>query len=40
MKMDLCTVSQGNKRAVSFLAQGLGLMAELDFGKFLSPAEV
>jgi hypothetical protein len=32
-KMDLCTVSQGSKQSYSFLAQVLGLMAELDFGE-------
>lgn len=31
-KLDLCTVHQGGKTSYSFLAQSLGLMADLDFG--------
>jgi hypothetical protein len=32
-KIDLCSVTQGERRSLSFLAQALGLMADLDFGK-------
>jgi len=32
MKLDLCAIAQGGKRSFSFLAQSLGLMADLDFG--------
>ena len=31
--MDLCSITQGGKKSLSFLAQSLGLMADLDFGK-------
>lgn len=39
-KMDLCTVSQGGKRTVSFLAQVLGLMAELDLGTLIYSSNI
>jgi len=31
-KIDLCSITQGERRSLSFLAQALGLMADLDFG--------
>ena len=38
MQIDVCSVSQGDKRVFSTLTQALGLMADLDLGKFSSPA--
>ncbi|KAK4056709.1 sphinganine kinase lcb4 [Microbotryomycetes sp. JL221] len=32
LAMDLCSVTQGTKRSVSFLTQAVGLMADLDLG--------
>ena len=33
MQIDVCSVSQGDKRVFSTLTQALGLMADLDLGK-------
>ena len=32
MKVDLFSVTQGEKRSVSFMSQAVGLMADLDIG--------
>jgi sphingosine kinase len=32
MNVDLCSVTQKDKRVLSFLSQAIGLMAELDLG--------
>ena len=32
MQIDVCSVSQGDKRVFSTLSQALGLMADLDLG--------
>lgn len=32
MKVDLFSMTQGEKRSVSFMSQALGLMADLDIG--------
>ena len=33
MRMDVCSISQGDKRVFSTLAQALGLLADVDLGK-------
>lgn len=33
MQIDVCSVSQGDKRVFSTLSQALGLMADLDLGR-------
>lgn len=32
MKVDACSVTQNGKRAISFMSQAVGLMADLDIG--------
>lgn len=32
MKVDLFSITQGEKRTVSFMSQAVGLMADLDIG--------
>lgn len=36
MDLDVCSVTQGDKRVWSFFSQSLGLMADLDLGKLSS----
>lgn len=37
MQIDVCSVSQGDKRIFSTLSQALGLMADLDLGTLYPP---
>lgn len=32
MNIDVCSVTQNDKRVLSYLSQAIGLMAELDLG--------
>lgn len=32
MKLDICSIIQGEKRSFSFLSQAIGLMADIDLG--------
>lgn len=32
MKLDICSVQQGQTRVMSFMSQAIGLMADIDLG--------
>ena len=32
MKLDICSVQQGQNRIMSFMSQAIGLMADIDLG--------
>jgi hypothetical protein len=32
MKLDLCSVQQGDNRIISFMSQAIGMMADIDLG--------
>ena len=32
MKLDLCSVQQGETRVISFMSQAIGMMANIDLG--------
>ena len=40
MEIDVCSVSQGDKRVFSTLSQALGLMADLDLGRLSRRAAI